>query len=318
MGFFFRDSSDEFTEEIIDSMQNQSDAIIEKYFDLHANAKSTLERFKKALIDASNEVQVIIIIDELDRCNPSYALNFLEVIKHTFDVSETVSFIISANLNQLNKTVRSTYGDIDSEIYLDKFFTYQIDLVGVLKNNIYKEASIQYFDSEIKKINGFESSYLVRDEKVVRYIHDLIRHFKFSLRQINKLIIYLNLYNKITEGKLFEVTHRSVSKIRVKIKILCVFFLLHERSKLFYHLDDNTLPSSLLNFDKDELPKNTNDHIDGFLYMRFLLGYLTYPSYDEIPQHFSQIISWAAKEIYSMEDFKREFMNTAKTLFLMT
>lgn len=63
-----------------------------------------------------------MIIDELDRCRPNYALDVLEVIKHIFNV-EKITFIISADSKQINESIRHCYGPgIDSQRYLEKFF----------------------------------------------------------------------------------------------------------------------------------------------------------------------------------------------------
>ena len=66
--------------------------------------------------------KLVLIIDELDRCRPSYAIEMLERIKHYFD-DERIIFIVSINKEQLVHTISKYYGyGFDSTGYLNKFF----------------------------------------------------------------------------------------------------------------------------------------------------------------------------------------------------
>ena len=65
---------------------------------------------------------LIIIIDELDRCRPSYAIELLEVAKHVFAVDHIV-FVLAVNRSQLSHSVKALYGnDFDAYGYLKRFF----------------------------------------------------------------------------------------------------------------------------------------------------------------------------------------------------
>lgn len=65
---------------------------------------------------------VVLLVDELDRCRPDFAVQTLEIIKHLFNVRRLV-FVIALDVNQLSKTVKNVYGDgFDSVGYLERFF----------------------------------------------------------------------------------------------------------------------------------------------------------------------------------------------------
>ena len=51
----------------------------------------------------------MIVIDELDRCRPSYAVEILEMAKHLFSVDRVV-FVLSINRDQLAHSVKVLYG----------------------------------------------------------------------------------------------------------------------------------------------------------------------------------------------------------------
>ncbi|MFO1491587.1 MAG: P-loop NTPase fold protein [Kiritimatiellia bacterium] len=55
------------------------------------------------LAGAIREVQnfpLVVIVDELDRCRPDFALGLIERIKHLFS-TDNVSFVLLANATQL-------------------------------------------------------------------------------------------------------------------------------------------------------------------------------------------------------------------------
>ncbi len=68
------------------------------------------------------ERPLIVMIDELDRCRPSYAIELLEVAKHLFSVDHIV-FVLAVNRSELAHSIRALYGsDFDAEGYLRRFF----------------------------------------------------------------------------------------------------------------------------------------------------------------------------------------------------
>lgn len=72
--------------------------------------------------------KLVVFIDELDRCKPSYAIEMLERIKHYFD-DDRIIFVAALNKEQLVHTISKYYGsEFDSTGYLNKFFDINIFL----------------------------------------------------------------------------------------------------------------------------------------------------------------------------------------------
>jgi len=70
----------------------------------------------------AQKLPIIVLVDELDRCRPDYAIEMLEVIKHFFDTKHFV-FVVATDTNQLCSSVKAIYGnEFDSEKYLKRFF----------------------------------------------------------------------------------------------------------------------------------------------------------------------------------------------------
>ncbi len=78
-------------------------------------------------IAENTEQPLVFIIDELDRCRPTFAIELLERIKHIFDVPNIV-FVFGLNRGELVKSLQSAYGDIDAATYLRRFFDMHFSL----------------------------------------------------------------------------------------------------------------------------------------------------------------------------------------------
>ncbi|SOY70255.1 KAP family P-loop NTPase fold protein [Cupriavidus taiwanensis] len=93
-------------------------------------------RFVSALEDQQDvRLPIFIIVDELDRCRPSYAIELLEAIKHLFGVPG-IYFIVATNLTQLGHSVAAVYGDkFDAERYLKRFFDQEYALPDPPRND---------------------------------------------------------------------------------------------------------------------------------------------------------------------------------------
>ena len=83
--------------------------------------RTTLRETARAVSLARQGRALLIFIDELDRCRPSYAVELLEVAKHFFAV-EHIVFVIAIDRSQLVHSIKSLYGsDFDATGYLRRF-----------------------------------------------------------------------------------------------------------------------------------------------------------------------------------------------------
>ncbi|MGJ8628553.1 MAG: KAP family P-loop NTPase fold protein [Sulfitobacter sp.] len=90
--------------------------------------------------------KLVIIVDELDRCRPDYALSLLEIIKHFFDVPH-VHFVLGANMRELQNSVSARYGTgIDAAMYLQKFVTLTMRLPDHLNEGRGSSTAHRYFE----------------------------------------------------------------------------------------------------------------------------------------------------------------------------
>ena len=90
-------------------------------------AKSTSTAREETKPANQAKQKLVFIIDELDRCKPTFALNLLERIKHLFSVDEIV-FVLVAHLPQLARMVEKEYGVTSGIQYLEKFHHWRVSL----------------------------------------------------------------------------------------------------------------------------------------------------------------------------------------------
>jgi hypothetical protein len=88
---------------------------------------------------------IVVVVDELDRCRPDYALSLIETIKHFFSVPN-IHFVLGVNLSALQYSVSARYGGgFDSEGYLRRFISITMALPDVMSDHDQKEIALHYF-----------------------------------------------------------------------------------------------------------------------------------------------------------------------------
>ncbi len=114
----------------------QSKADSKPFLDEYLELKDTKQKLKAQLTKLSKRVAdetghpLVFIIDELDRCRPTFSIELLERVKHIFDVPHTV-FVFGLNRDELCKTLSSIYGEINTDVYLRRFFDFEFNLPEV-------------------------------------------------------------------------------------------------------------------------------------------------------------------------------------------
>lgn len=105
--------------------KNVVDAIFKQQQD-QQNNKAELRRCLSNLACACGKL--VIFVDELDRCKPSFAIDTLETIKHYFDIPN-LAFVFGIDMTQLAHAIGGRYGGkMDAGGYLAKFFDHPLRL----------------------------------------------------------------------------------------------------------------------------------------------------------------------------------------------
>lgn len=177
--------------DIIDTLQtgNYLDALQES-----KKLERSIAEFLDSLL-AERGNRLVVFIDELDRCKPSYAVKLLERIKHYFS-NDRITFVFSVNIYELQHTIRKFYGDnFNGGRYLDRFFDLRISLPPVNLEKFYQSINFgnekaHYYSvsKEVIKIHRFEL------REITRYVR-ILKIATHNMVSINSS--YLNVENSI-------------------------------------------------------------------------------------------------------------------------
>ena len=141
------------------------------------------------IVASESEKPIVIIVDELDRCRPSYAVEFLEVIKHFFDIVGLV-FVLGVDKRQLASSVKSLFGhELDFDEYYRKFAHRNVTLPVKSQEataHFCKQLVNEYFAQDaFRKKERFP--YMTHDQYRAEEIVELCIAFSLNARQIHEL-----------------------------------------------------------------------------------------------------------------------------------
>ena len=108
------------------------------------------EAFASLLSDAAkswSDRPIVVMVDELDRCSPEYAVEVLQLLEHVFHTDHVV-FVVAVNQSELVHSIRSFYGDgFNAEGYLERFFDVILPLPTSSRSQ-YIETSLKSLESQ--------------------------------------------------------------------------------------------------------------------------------------------------------------------------
>ncbi len=168
--------------------------------------EQTIKDFLDSLLIERGE-RLVVFVDELDRCKPSFAVRLLERVKHYFS-NERITFVFSVNANELQHTIKRHYGEeFDACRYLDRFFDLRMSLPKVDLDKYYRS------------INFNNTHYTV---DIV--VDAVIKTHHFEMREIAKYIRMMNI-------AAFDATHDGKRKFDFsfddgRAKQFCLLYVL--------------------------------------------------------------------------------------------
>jgi hypothetical protein len=165
----------------------QAEKAAEAIWKQEVGRQKAMEQFREALrqlTGAGEGGRLILVVDELDRCRPDYALSMLEVIKHFFDVPN-VHFVLGVNMEALGHIVRARYGaEVKANDYLKRFISLTMELPEYTDQNLNKRTQIAYFE-KLSGVMGLSQKIQERMKEQLELVLDVR---EVSLRDIEKLM----------------------------------------------------------------------------------------------------------------------------------
>lgn len=192
--------------------------------------------------------RLLIIIDELDRCNPEFAVKLLERIKHYFN-NDRITFVFAVNLAELQHTVKHHYGtDFNASRYLDRFFDLPVKLPPV------------DIDSYLESQGLYERNYVFDAS-----MKAVIKKYNLQLREISRYIS-VSKYIVANEAYSDSFTIRNARNVIIHVIVPIVSALIITENQQYLEFVNGKDNSPLLDFYSDQSNVENVSH-----YLNFLL-----------------------------------------------
>ena len=137
---------------------------------------------------------IVIIIDELDRCRPDYAVKTLEMLKHFFDIPGFV-FVLAIDETQLKCSVEKLFGTKNFDGYKRKFInnSFMLPKPDIVKftDFLYEKSGLADIIKQIET-NEKELVFLIRRDSY----HDYINKYFLGANNTKEMENCVN-FNKI-------------------------------------------------------------------------------------------------------------------------
>lgn len=136
---------------------------------------------KKAIKQKTRQGKLIVIIDELDRCRPTFAIKLLEIVKHLFNIRGIV-FVFFLDITQLQHSVKKVYGrGFDALGYLERFFDYSSLMPRGERSLMFKSLAMEYDIAAKEDVNDF---------------YDICQSFDLAAREMKAVCSSFHYLNK--------------------------------------------------------------------------------------------------------------------------
>lgn len=172
------------------------DKFLEKALDEHSDIKDAIAELKSSIqgllkyLEQQQKIRLpmVVIVDELDRCRPNYAIRLLEGIKHLFG-APNVCFVVSTNIGQMAEAVRAVYGPgFDGYQYLKRFFAFEYNLPSADKLTYCKTLVLESSFDKAHVNSGLPDQYANSVEAVAACLNVVAEAFSLTPRSIRQVM----------------------------------------------------------------------------------------------------------------------------------
>ncbi|WP_199275841.1 KAP family P-loop NTPase fold protein [Leisingera sp. ANG-S3] len=153
-----------------------------------------IDAIRDALTQGYNTKRIVIIIDELDRCRPEYAISLLESMKLIFGRGGFVFFLM-VNHNYLESIARHRFGTgKQDELYLEKFIDLRLRLTPkphmatLLAESVFKDISVNLPYGDVGTFGV---------QPMLKYLGRIVEAEKPSIRQIKRVHERIDLLTRM-------------------------------------------------------------------------------------------------------------------------
>ncbi|WP_417446775.1 KAP family P-loop NTPase fold protein [Kangiella sp.] len=201
------DSTSDFSDTVSKLTTSAATSMLEQ----HKESQKSIGEFTEALKELVKELgkgdgklkdkklPIYILVDELDRCRPTFAIELLEAIKHLFGVHGVV-FLVATNTSELQASVKAVYGgEFSAKAYLRRFFDIEYSFRKPSRKEFCRQviSDIEFGDN----VNSYEPNGQDDFESILDMFWRFCDYFNLGLRDIEQLSISLEACIYTAEDK---------------------------------------------------------------------------------------------------------------------
>lgn len=163
-----------------EKLKTGTESAFDEYLSLAERRNDLRNRLTEVAQRIAEETKrpLLFIVDELDRCRPTFAIEVLERIKHLFAIKDLV-FVFGVDKEQLQRLIRSVYGNIDASNYLHRFFDVTLTLsdihIAEYLRTLFQRYGVQEYIARINQRVDFD--------RFTDAFCSLLVHYKMSFRE---------------------------------------------------------------------------------------------------------------------------------------
>lgn len=212
----------------------------------HAAQKAIMQEIRERLTALAKVLEknrgaklpILVLVDELDRCRPTYAIEMLEVIKHFFSVDKLV-FVVATDTDQLSHSINAVYGEkFDADTYLRRFFQQRAKLPepDLMQYILAKYSAEDFIHGNSNHLFGMHWEF------VVEVLAASASTLSLSIRSLDNILL---------RAKAIMHHHTQNTTKLTCVLILFLGLLEHEKLKESFAVrrDNNTNPALPVPFD---------------------------------------------------------------------
>ena len=227
--------------DINEALKEDGSKLLDDSFDSNQPLKTSIEIIYNQLLKIKEEWKgVVLVVDELDRCAPEYAIKVLERLHHICYDTEHDLFqfvqLVAINREELCDGISKAYGrgfiaDAYSGIHSSK--SYFLKTGSRSFGNYYLQKFIQMIipvprgrakNSALPLLNGFEKNFAATDESYNQLVRDLfeIAFCEVSIRTKEEIVELAQTVHQIT---LARSSVNGSDQLKPSTVVLCVELL---------------------------------------------------------------------------------------------
>lgn len=226
--------ADEVGKAISDAADKAGEGLTGDLIDYFKEEKLAASQFKKLLEELTNYVRftkkdddlpppVVLLIDELDRCRPTFAVAMLERIKHFFSIPGLV-FVLALDMKQLKASTQKVYGaEMDATEYLRRFVDLELrlpradvgQLIGSMLTNCGADA---FFKSRTHHMLRYDRDQILDMMKVLASTFDL------APRVVQRMISRIMLIIRQTRSTQYLDANLVVFLVFLRLRLPNIYY----------------------------------------------------------------------------------------------